>query len=92
MSEPTSFELTPVGKLFFASLLGWIMNGTKFNWKLKAEPKVAEAFSNVVLASKAFQDEIKRQGATVDTVIEKLNAKTKAASEFEAATGQKWPL
>lgn len=92
MTEPASFELTPVGKLFYASLLGWVMNGTKFNWKIKGEPKAVEAMTKAIVASKAFQEEIKSQTATVDSVIEKLNNKTLAAAEFEKVTGQKWPL
>lgn len=87
-----SQTLSPVGKLFFASLIGWIMNGTKFNWKLKGEPAIVQAMAKAAIASKEFQDEYKRPGATVDTVMEKLNAKAAAAAEYEKLSGQKWPL
>lgn len=85
-------QLTPLGKLFFASLVSWIMNGTKFNWNVKGEPEKIEIMAKAVIASKQFQDELKRPGATVESVIEKLNQKNAAALEFETQTGMKWLL
>lgn len=92
MTEVASFELTDTGKLFFTSLLGWVMNGSKFNWKIKGAPEKVKAITDAIIASKEFQEEMKKSDASVDSVIEKLNAKTKAAAEFEKVTGQKWPL
>jgi len=90
-STPTT-ELTPLGKLFFASLVSWIMNGTPLNWNIKGDPEKVEAMAKAVVASKRFQDELKREGATVESVISKLNDKNKFAQEFEAVTGAKWLL
>ena len=85
-------ELTPVGKLFFASLISWIAHDSKLNWKLKGDPDKVQALAKAIVASKIFQQEIKKEGNTVQGVIEKLNLKNIAAAEYEKVTGQKFPL
>ena len=85
-------NLTQVGKLFFTSLIGWINNGHKLSWKLKASPEKMEAFSKIILATKNYQDEIKKPDATVDSVIAKMQEKNDAAEAFRAVTGSAWPL
>ena len=85
-------NLTPIGKLFFTSLIGWINNGHKLNWKLKGEPEKMTAMAKVVLATKHYQEEIKKPDATVDSIINRLQEKNKMAEEFEKITKHRWPL
>lgn len=88
MSE---YKLSATGKLFFASLVSYL-NGSQSIVKLKATPEQIKAISNAVMASKAFQDEVKREGATIESVIEKMRLKNLTAAEFKKITGKPWPL
>jgi hypothetical protein len=62
------------------------------NGNIKGEPKKIAAMTKAVFASKKFHQELTKPGISVDSIIDKLNEKTKAAAEFEEATGIKWPL
>ena len=70
-----SINLSPVGKLFFTSLLGWIVNDTKLNWNIKGTPEQIDVFTKAAMTSKEFQAEMKKSDATVETLMQKLNAK-----------------
>ena len=60
--------------------------------KLKATPEQIKAISDAVMASKAFQDEVKKEGATIESVIEKMRLKNLTAAQFKQITGKPWPL
>ena len=51
-----------------------------------------EAVTNALHASKLFQDELNRPGATVQSVVQKLGVKHMSAAEFERGLGVPWPL
>ena len=85
-------NLTPVGKLFFTSLIGWINSDHKLNWKLKGDPEKMQAFAKVVLTSKQFQDETKKPDATIDSIMKKMQERNNAIQEFEKVVGKRWPL
>lgn len=85
-------NLTPVGKLFFTSLIGWINNGHKLSWKLKGSPEKMTAMAKVVLATKYYQEETKKPDATIDSIMLKLQEKNQAADDFQKITGKRWPL
>lgn len=87
----SNYKLSATGKLFFASMVAFLA-GSKSMIKLKATPEQIKAISNVVTASKAFQDEIAKEGATIDSVISKMRIKNLMAAEFKAQTGRSWPL
>lgn len=84
------FKLSAVGKLFFASVVAGILFGKRSPFKVRATPQQVKAMTNAIIASKAFQDEMKKTGATVDSVIQKLNLKHLTAAEFEKITGKPW--
>lgn len=86
------YSLSPVGKLFFASLLAWIAHDTVMNWKVRGDPGKLEALARAIVASKRFQEEINKPGATVDSVISKLNIKNMTASQFHNLTGYTLPI
>lgn len=88
MSE---YKLSATGKLFFASLVAYLAGG-KSVVKLKATPEQIKAISNAVQAAKAFEEEVVRDGATIESVIEKMRAKNLAAAEFTRITSHPWPL
>lgn len=83
--------LNLTGKIFLASLGAWLV-GKVINTKLRGNRDEIQAVSNALMASKKFQDELKRPGASVESVIEKLRIKQMSASEFERVLGVRWPL
>lgn len=88
-----SDNLTPIGKLFFTSLLASIVNEVPFNWKLKATPEQTQDFMSVIKASKEAHEEIKKGNqTTVQNLMEKMNAKNEALSNFENKYGFKLPI
>lgn len=87
----SNYKLSATGKLFFASLVAYLA-GAKSVVKLKATPEQVKAISDAVMASKQFQDEVKRDGATIESVIEKMRLKNLTAAEFKKITGKVWPL
>lgn len=87
----SNYKLSATGKLFFASLVAYLA-GAKSVVKLKATPEQVKAISDAVMASKQFQDEVKRDGATIESVIEKMRLKNMTAAEFKKITGKVWPL
>jgi len=87
----SNYKLSATGKLFFASLVAYLA-GAKSIVKLKATPEQVKAITDAVVASKEFQDEIKRDGATIESVISKMRIKNMMAADFRRQTGKPWPL
>jgi hypothetical protein len=85
-------NLTPIGKLFFTSLIGWVNSDHKLNWKLKGDPEKMNAFAKIILAVKRFQEETKKPDATIDSIMQKLDEKNQAALDFKNICGFDWPL
>jgi len=65
---------------------------TSFPFKLTGTPEQLAAVMNVVQASKEFQEIIVADGATVEEVIQKLNARNIAKQAFKNSTNKDWPL
>lgn len=63
-----------------------------FPFKLKGTPEQIQAVMEVIKASQEFQDEVNRDGATVESVMQKLNIQNLAKQAFEEKTGKPWPL
>lgn len=79
------------GKLLLASLGAWLV-GKVVNTKIRGNQDEITAVSNALMASRRFQDELNKPGASVQSVIDKLRVKQMSASEFERVLGVKWPL
>lgn len=97
MSNPVglalnNYKMTTVGKLFFASLLTSMATGQKSPFKVTGDPHKIEILSKAVQSSKRFQDELKRPGATVDSVIRQMDIKNMDAKTFEKVFGVRFPL
>lgn len=60
--------------------------------KIRGTPEEVQAVANAMIASKRFQDELSRNGATVESVMQKLGLKHAAAREFERILNVPWPL
>jgi hypothetical protein len=91
-------DLSWVGKMFFAGLAGALGStlaqaaGVRLPFKLRGSPTQIKAITDAVMATKEFQEEISRPGATVQSVIQKLNLKNISRERFESFTGHSWPL
>ena len=87
-----SYKMTTLGKLFFASLLTTMATGQKSPFKITGDKEKLDALTKVVQSTKQFQDELKRPGATVDSVIRQLDMKNMDAKDFERIFGVTWPI
>lgn len=83
--------LNLTGKILFASMGAWLV-GKLVNMKLRGTQSEINSVANALMASRRFQDELNRPGASVESVMEKLRIKNMTASEFERAMGVPWPL
>jgi hypothetical protein len=84
-------KLNLLGKIFFAAAAAWLV-GKAVNLKIRGTPDEIKAISDAMMASRRFQDELGKSGATVDSVMEKLGLKHASAREFERILGIPWPL
>lgn len=83
--------LNLTGKILFASMGAWLV-GKLVNMKMRGTRAEVNTVANALMASKRFQDELNRTGATVESVFEKLRIKNMSAAEFERTMGVPWPL
>lgn len=80
-----------LGKIFLTAVSAWLV-GKVTNMKLRGSQSEVTAIANAMLASKRFQEELRKPGATVESVMEKLNLKHATAQEFERTLGIPFPL
>jgi hypothetical protein len=84
-------RLNLLGKIFFAAVGAWLV-GKTVNLKIRGKPEEVQAVASAMAASKRFQEELSRNGATVESVMQKLGLKHASAREFERILGVPWPL
>lgn len=84
-------QLNLLGKIFFTTVGAWLV-GKATNTKIRGTETEVRAVSNAMMASRRFQDELRKPGATVASVMEKLGLKHASAREFERILGIPWPL
>jgi len=60
--------------------------------KIRATKEQIKAIMDAITSSVEFQEEISKPGATIESVIQKLNLKNTSKANFEQITGKKWPL
>lgn len=87
-----AYKLSTLGKIFFAGLATRMAREIIMPLKIKARPEQIRAITDAITASKQFQDEISKPGATIETVIQKMKLKNINKQTFEKATGKPWPL
>lgn len=92
MTPFKNYKMTTLGKLFFSSLVVSMMTGQKSPFKISGDKKKIDVLVRAVQSSKRFQDEVKRPGATVDSVIRAMDLKNVDAKNFEQVFGVPWPL
>ena len=85
------FRVSAVGKLFLAALAGAVL-GKRMGYQVRGTQQEVDAVKSALMSSKAFRQELQKPGASVDSVINKLNLKRASAREFEKKLGVPWPL
>lgn len=83
---PNTFD-----KLVFAASGAWVMGkptSVKFTGTQKEMNVVAEA----LMTTKAFVEELNNESATVESISKKLEAKHRAARDFEETMNVAWML
>lgn len=87
----TELHVNVMGKIFWATLAAALV-GKIVSTKIRGSRSQIDAVTNALISSRAFQDELSRPGATVDSVIEKLHIKQMSARDFRSKFGIDWPL
>lgn len=92
MPEPLNeLHTNLLGKIFIASVGAWLV-GRLTNVKVRGTKDEVTAVANAMVASKRFQDELKKPGATVESVVEKLKLKHASVRDFERILGIQFPV
>jgi len=87
----TELHVNLLGKLTLAAMGAWMV-GKMTNIKFRGSASDVKTVANALMASRRFQDELRRPGATVDSVMRKLGVKNMTARDFERTFGIAWPL
>lgn len=85
------YTISTVGKIFLAGVAAWLV-GRASRLKVRGTPDEVEVLKNALMASKKFQEELRRPGATVQSVMDRLQLKNISAQEFERKLGIPFPL
>jgi len=87
-------NLSTTGKIFFAAVASYLSGKTGAGnfLKLKGSPEELRAISEVLVASKSLQDELKNPNSNIDKIINLMNTKSQAAATFKRITSFTWPL
>ena len=84
-------HLNLLGKMFIGAIGAWLV-GKLTNIKVRGTQEQVNAVANAMMASRRFQDELSKSGASVESVVEKWGLKRASAAEFERILGIQWPL
>jgi sulfite exporter TauE/SafE len=85
------FGISTVGKLFLAGVAASAL-GKISNLKIHGTSEQVEVVKAALIATKKFQEELNRPGATAETIMNKLQAKNATSSDFEKKLGVPFPL
>jgi hypothetical protein len=84
-------EMTTMSKILLFVVGAWLV-GKYFKLKVRGSQRQISTLSSAMLSSKRFQDELKRPGASLDSVMNKLKVKNMDADRFQKTFGIKWPV
>lgn len=87
----TEWQLSTVGKLFLAGIGAWLL-GRAAHLIIKGKKQQIDALRTALVASRKFQDILKRPNVTVDQILDKLREKDATAREWEKKTKTPWPF
>lgn len=91
VAQLNELHVNGVGKVLFAAVAAWLA-GHAVSLRIRASKLEAIALARAMVASKRFQQELAKPGATIEAVMHALADKTRSAKEFETAFDVRWPL
>ena len=83
--------LNLVDNLFAKYCLNSILNN-KFDINVTGTAEQIKAICEVITATRNFHNELKNENSSIETILALLNAKNKAASNYEKTLNIKWLL
>ena len=86
-----NFGVSVTGKVFLAAVAASLL-GKISNVRVRGTQEQIDALKDALMASREFQDELERPGATVQQVMDKLQLKNISAEEFERRFGVPFPI
>lgn len=92
--EKVNEGLTWAGKLFFTTLAANLANDSKIKlpMNIKGTPEQVKALAQLILSNKAFQDEVKKPDATIESVYKTLQAQGDSRETFKSLFGHDFPI
>jgi len=84
-------EMPTMSKILLYVVGSWLV-GKTIKLKLRGNQKQISALTAALLSSKKFQDELKKPGATMTSIVQCLKDKNADAQRFENTFGIKWPV
>jgi hypothetical protein len=84
-------HLNLTGKLLLASIGSWLV-GKAVNTSIRGTVDEVESVKKAMIATKILHEELRRPGASVESVVSKMKDKNSAAQDFENLFGIPWPL
>jgi hypothetical protein len=90
------WQLSWAGKIFFAGAASYItgtgLSKVRMPLKIRGTPAQMKAVVDAIVGSKEFQREITKPGATIDSVIQKMNLRNMTKQRFQDITGKAFPI
>lgn len=84
-------HLNLTGKLLLASIGAWLV-GKAVNTSIKGTVDEVESVKKAMIATKILHEELRRPGASVESIVSKMKDKNSAAKDFQDLFGIPWPL
>ena len=84
-------QLTTMSKILLFIVGAWLV-GKFFKLKVRGSQQQISTLASAMMSSKRFQDELKRPGASLNGVLDRLKVKNMDADRFQKTFGIKWPV
>lgn len=91
-TDTTKNELDSMGQTLFSSIASWLSDGDLQSIYLEGTDSQIDALKSAMFATKDFQNELYNPNTNLQTLLEKLEIKSKAAETFEKELGTPWLL
>lgn len=87
----SELHLDLTGKILLASIGAWLV-GKVVNTSIRGTVDEVESVKRAMIATKILHEELRRPGASVESIVSKMKDKNSAAQDFENLFGFSWPL
>lgn len=84
-------DMSTMSKILLFVVGAWLV-GKFIKLKMRGNQQQVSALAAALLSSKKFQDELKKPGASMESIVQHLKVKNMDADRFEKTFGVKWPV